>query len=84
MTKRGREIRELRFVPTLEARCGVEIYLAIIILLAAAPQNFEIVTMSLLGLDARVPLSLLVAIPYLWALRLGQPVRDHMRVQSAG
>ena len=41
MTKRGRELRELRFVPTLEARCGVEIYLAIIILLAAALQNFD-------------------------------------------
>jgi hypothetical protein len=41
MTKRGRELHELRFVPTLEARCGVEIYLAIIILLAAALQNFD-------------------------------------------
>ena len=44
---------------------AVEIYLASIIPLAAALQNFEIVTPSLLGLNARVPLSLLVAIAYL-------------------
>ena len=46
------------------------IYLGIIILCAAATiifalQNFEIVTMSLLGFNARVPLALVVAIAYL-------------------
>jgi lipopolysaccharide assembly protein A len=46
------------------------IYLAVIILFAAATivfvfQNFEIVTMSFLGLTARVPLALLVAVAYL-------------------
>jgi uncharacterized integral membrane protein len=46
------------------------VYLAIIILFAAATivfaaQNFEIVTMTFLGLNARVPLALLVAVAYL-------------------
>jgi len=46
------------------------IYLGIIILFAAAIiifalQNFDIVTMSLLGFNARVPLALVVAIAYL-------------------
>ena len=46
------------------------IYLAVIILIAAAAiifalQNFEIVTMSFLGFNARVPLALLVAVAYL-------------------
>lgn len=46
------------------------VYLAIIILFAAATiifalQNFEIVTVSLLGFNARVPLALVVAIAYL-------------------
>ena len=46
------------------------IYLAVIILFAAATiifavQNFEIVTMSFLGINARVPLALLVAVAYL-------------------
>jgi putative membrane protein len=46
------------------------IYLGIIILFAVATiifalQNFEIVTMSLLGFSARVPLALVVAIAYL-------------------
>jgi lipopolysaccharide assembly protein A len=68
MTKRRRELREL---PTPEARCGIKIYFAIIILLAAALQNFEIVTMSLLGLNARAPLSLLIAIPYLLGTATG-------------
>ena len=51
------------------------IYLAVIILFAAATiifvlQNFEIVTMSFLGLNARVPLALLVApSPTSWARR---------------
>jgi lipopolysaccharide assembly protein A len=56
------------------------IYLAIIILFAAATiifalQNFEIVTVSLFGLDARVPLALLVAIAYLLGGDGRQPVR---------
>ena len=46
------------------------IYLGIIILFAAAIvifalQNFEIVTMSFLGFNARVPIALAVAIAYL-------------------
>ena len=46
------------------------IYLAVIVLFVAATiifaaQNFEIVTMSFLGINARVPLALLVAIAYL-------------------
>ena len=46
------------------------IYLAVIVLFAAATiifaaQNFEIVTMSFLGFNARVPLALLVAVAYL-------------------
>jgi len=46
------------------------IYLAVIILFAAATivfaaQNFEIVTMTFLGINARVPLALLVAVAYL-------------------
>jgi uncharacterized integral membrane protein len=45
-------------------------YLALIIVFAAATiifalQNFEIVTMSFLGLNARVPLALLIAVAYL-------------------
>ena len=45
------------------------IYLAVIILIAAAAiifalQNFEIVTMSFLGFNTRVPLALLVAVAY--------------------
>ena len=46
------------------------IYLATIILFAAATtvfvlQNFQVVTISFLGLDARTPLALLVAVAYL-------------------
>ena len=46
------------------------IYLAVIIVIAAATiifalQNFEIVTMSFLGFNARVPLAVLVAVAYL-------------------
>jgi uncharacterized integral membrane protein len=52
------------------------IYLGIIILFAAATiifalQNFEIVTMSLLGFNARVPLALVVAIAYLLGAATG-------------
>lgn len=46
------------------------LHLAVIILFAAATtvfaaQNFEIVTISFLGSNARVPLALLVAVAYL-------------------
>ena len=46
------------------------IHLAVIILFAAATilfalQNFDIVTMSFLGFNSRVPLALLVAVAYL-------------------
>lgn len=45
------------------------VYLAVIILFAAATivfalQNLEIVTMTFLGINARVPLALLVAVAY--------------------
>ena len=52
------------------------IYLAVIILFAAAIvifalQNFEVVTMSFLGINARVPLALLVAVAYLLGAATG-------------
>jgi lipopolysaccharide assembly protein A len=52
------------------------IYLAVIILFIAATtifvlQNFEIVTMSFLGWNARVPLALLVAVAYLLGAATG-------------
>ena len=52
------------------------IYLAVIILLAAATiifalQNFEIVTISFLGFNARVLLALLVVIVYLLGAATG-------------
>ena len=52
------------------------IYLAVIILIAAATiifalQNFEIVTMSFLGFNARVPLAVLVAVVYLLGAATG-------------
>ncbi len=52
------------------------IYLTVIILIAAvtvifALQNFEIVTMSFLGFNARVPLALLVAVTYLLGAATG-------------
>ena len=52
------------------------IHLGIIILFAAATmvfalQNFEIVTMSLFGFSARVPLALVVAIAYLLGAATG-------------
>jgi putative membrane protein len=52
------------------------IYLAVILLFAAATivfalQNFEIVTMSFLGFNARVPLALLVAVAYLLGAATG-------------
>ncbi|SHG67792.1 hypothetical protein [Bradyrhizobium erythrophlei] len=52
------------------------IYLAVIILIAAATiifalQNFEIVTMSYLGFNARVPLAVLVGVVYLLGAATG-------------
>ncbi len=52
------------------------IHLGIIILFAAATmvfalQNFEIVTISLFGFSARVPLALVVAIAYLLGAATG-------------
>ena len=52
------------------------IYLAVIILFAAATivfalQNFEIVTITFLGFNARVPLALLVAVAYLLGAATG-------------
>ena len=52
------------------------IYLAIIVLFAAAAiifavQNLEIITMTFLGIDARVPLALLVAVAYLLGAATG-------------
>jgi lipopolysaccharide assembly protein A len=52
------------------------IYLAVIILFVAAMivfalQNFEIVTMTFLGFNARVPLALLVAVAYLLGAATG-------------
>ena len=52
------------------------IYLAVTILIAAATiifalQNLEIVTVSFLGFNARVPLALLVAVAYLLGAATG-------------
>jgi len=52
------------------------IYLGVIILFAAATiifalQNFEIITMSVFGFDARVPLAVLVAVAYLLGAATG-------------
>jgi putative membrane protein len=52
------------------------IYLAVIIVVAAATiifalQNFEIVTISFLGSNVRVPLALLVAVVYLLGAATG-------------
>ncbi|MFG3596408.1 hypothetical protein [Bradyrhizobium sp. RDI18] len=52
------------------------IYLAVIILFVAATiifalQNFELVTMSFLGLNASVPLAVLVAVAYLLGAATG-------------
>ena len=52
------------------------VYLAVIIMFAAATaifaaQNFEIVTMSFLGFNARVPLALLIAVAYLLGAATG-------------
>ena len=65
------------------------IYLGIIILFAAATiifalQNFEIVTMSLLGFNARVPLALVVAIAYLLGAATGSSLFALLRRSYEG
>jgi lipopolysaccharide assembly protein A len=65
------------------------IYLAIVILLVAATvifalQNFEIVTVSLFGFDARVPLALLAAIAYLLGTATGGSLFALLRRSYAG
>ena len=65
------------------------IYLAVIILFAAATfvfalQNFEIVTMSFLGINARVPLALLVAVAYLLGAATGGSLFELLRRSYEG
>jgi hypothetical protein len=69
------------------------ICLGVIILFAAATiifalQNFEIITMSVFGFDARVPLAVLVAVAYLLGAATGAACSrccaDPTRVQDAG
>ena len=65
------------------------IYLAVIILLAAAAiifavQNLEIVTMTFLGINARVPLALLVAVAYLLGAATGGSLFALLRRSYAG
>ena len=65
------------------------IYLAVIILFAAATiafalQNFEIVTMTFLGFNARVPLALLVAVAYLLGAATGGSLLALLRQSYEG
>jgi uncharacterized integral membrane protein len=65
------------------------VYLAVIILFAAATivfalQNFEIVTMTFLGFNARVPLALLVAVAYLLGAATGGSLFALLRRSYAG
>jgi uncharacterized integral membrane protein len=65
------------------------IYLAVIILFAAAAiifavQNLEIVTMTFLGINARVPLALLVAVAYLLGAATGGSLFALLRRSYAG
>ena len=65
------------------------IYLAVIILFAVATlifalQNFEIVTMSFLGFNARVPLALLVAVTYLLGAATGGSLYGLLRRSYEG
>ena len=65
------------------------IYLAVIILFAAATilfalQNFDIVTMSFLGFNSRVPLALLVAVAYLLGAVTGGSVFALLRRSYEG
>ncbi len=64
-------------------------YLGTIILFATvtiifALQNFEIVTMSLLGFNARVPLALVVAIAYLLGAATGSSLFALLRRSYEG
>ena len=65
------------------------IHLAVIILFAAATilfalQNFDIVTMSFLGFNSRVPLALLVAVAYLLGAVTGGSVFALLRRSYEG
>ena len=65
------------------------VYLAVIILFAAATivfaaQNFEIVTMSFLGFNARVPLAMLVAVAYLLGAATGGSLYAMLRRSYEG
>jgi putative membrane protein len=65
------------------------VYLAVIILFAAATiifalQNFEIVTMSFLSFNARVPLALLVVVVYLVGAATGGSVFALLRRSYEG
>ena len=65
------------------------IYLAVIILFAAAAiifavQNLEIVTMTFLGINARVPLAPLVAVAYLLGAATGGSLFALLRLSYAG
>ena len=65
------------------------IHLGIIILFALATmvfalQNFEIVTMSLFGFNARVPLALVVAIAYLLGAVTGSSLFALLRRSYGG
>jgi putative membrane protein len=64
-------------------------YLALVVLFAAATiifalQNFEIVTMSFLGFNARVPLALLVAVAYLLGMATGSSLFALLRRSYQG
>ena len=65
------------------------IHIAVIVLFAAvilifAAQNFEIVTMSFLSLNARVPLALLVAIVYVLGMVTGGSLWSLLRRSIEG
>ena len=65
------------------------IYLAVIILIAAAAiifalQNFEIVTMSFLGFSARAPLALLVVLVYVLGMATGGSLWSLLRQSLRG
>ena len=65
------------------------IYLAVIILIAAATiifalQNFEIVTMSFLGFNARVPLAVLVGVVYILGTATGGSLFARLRRSYEG
>src|SRR5437660_740892 len=85
----------LRFPASIKERHSTKevlmrwIYIAIVIFFVAATvifalQNFEIVTVSLVGFDARVPLALLVAIAYLVGAATGGSLFALLRRSYAG